>query len=195
MSLLPLSGLSTTTTSIGLVAIYNKSFRKLFDDAIPMKATVKETSKLMSHPLENGADISDHRVILQTEIEIDMLLQGGQYRSVYQQIKQAFLTGEKLTVTTKTDTYNDMIIESMPHEETSEFYDAIPLFLKLKEAQFVTPQYEEAPISQPSNKSDGKTKDRGQQQPNDATKEEEEKGSTIYKAGKKAKKKIEDIFK
>jgi hypothetical protein len=52
----------------------------------------------------------------------------------------------------------------MPHEEDPEQYDAIALALKLKQAQFVTPQFASLPPRQVRNPTNSSTVSRGEQQ-------------------------------
>jgi hypothetical protein len=65
-----------------------------------------------------------------------------------------------LVVQTKTGIYSNMWIESLPHEEDPEFYDAVPIALKLKEVLFAIPQRNLSPRSP----QDSSTVDRGNQQ-------------------------------
>lgn len=148
--------------NVDVVGVFDSSsFQQVFEQARPMKARVRESSRVMQHPLENGKQISDFRIILQNQVEIPLIIPSPFYSSTYQQIKSLFLNATLLSVQTKTGVYPNMIIADMPHEEDPAMYDSITLGLHLTEVQFTesTPVY--APVD-PQNES---TVARGQQQP------------------------------
>jgi hypothetical protein len=151
--------------AVDVVAVYDQSFNQLFKRARAIKAVVKETAKVMEHPVETGAIITDHRIILPIEIELSFILQSSDYLNIYQSIKQYYLNSTLLTIQTRTGTYQNQLISSMPHEESPEQYDAIALALNLKQVQFVTPQYS----IKPKTPRDSTTTDRGTLQPNTPT--------------------------
>lgn len=153
------------TASADVVAIFDQNFRQLFELARPIKATVKEDSKLMEHPLENGATIIDHSIILPVEIELSLIPKRGEYRDVYLRIRQAFRNRDLLVIQTKTGLYENQIIQSVPHEEDPELYDTIGIALKLREAQFVSAQFGKLPPKAVRNPAHASTVDKGQQQP------------------------------
>ena len=149
------------------VAIFNQSFEQVFPRARTIKAIIKEEAKLMEHPLETGATIVDHRIILPVECELTMMLQAADYQDTYRQIKQLYLSAELLIVQTKSSVYYNQLISSMPHEENPEQYDAITLELGLKEAQFATTRFDYVP----ANPKQSSTVNRGTQQPKTTTQE------------------------
>jgi len=155
---------------IDVVGIYNDRFEQLFESARALKATVKEDSKLMEHPVETGATITDFSIILPIEIELSLIASGVEaYRAVYAQIKQAFTARTVLAVQTYTGLYRNMLIQSMPHEEDPALADAIAIALKLKEVLIVEAQYAALPARKVRNPANASTVDRGQQQPQAAT--------------------------
>lgn len=151
--------------AVDSVAVYDQNYTQLFKQARTIKATVKESAKLMEHPVESGIVITDHRIILPIEIELSLILTSRTYQDVYKTIKQFYLNGTLLVVQTRSDVYTNQLIESMPHEEDPTQYDVLTLALSLKQVQFVDAQYG---IS-PKNKSDGNTQKRGTQQGTDAS--------------------------
>lgn len=166
-----------STQASDVVGVFTSDFIQVFERARPLKATIKEDAKVFDHPLETGATITDHRIILPIEIEISLILQSKDYRDVYQQIKQLFLNATLLVVQTRAGVYENQLISSMPHEEDPEYYDTITLALKLKEAQFVEPQFASLPPRAVRNKSNASTEKRGEQQPMPAA--ETERNSSI----------------
>lgn len=159
--------LANYTTDV--VGVFDDNFNPLFQGAKPIKAAINESTKVMEHPVETGITITDHKIVQPVEIQLSLILPSGSryagqtYRSVYQQIKQAYLKGTLLTVQTKATTYRNMIISDMPHDEDPEMYDAIALAVKLKEVLFVTATFGTLPASKVRNKANASTTPRGQQ--------------------------------
>lgn len=147
-----------------VVAVMGANFAPLFSLARPMAADVYERAEPMEHPLETGAAITDHLVFKPTQIELPLVCAGYiAYRSTYAAIRSTFEAGEKLTVQTRTGSYDNMVIAELPHNETAEFFDAITIRLRLVEARFVTPETElsQEQVASPSQSS---TVKRGSQQ-------------------------------
>ena len=162
---MPLQTAGQATPTTDVVAVYDAAGVQLFADARPLKASVKETAKVFEHPLETGATITDYRVINPVEIELSMMLASEDYRNVYDQIRQVFLRGDLLTVATRSGSYRNMLISEIPHEEDPEQYDALPLGMSLKEAQFVDPQYAKLTPRQVKAPANASTVEKGEQRP------------------------------
>ena len=155
----------TATNAQDVTAVLNASFEQVFPKARAMKLTVSPASKAMEHPLETGAVITDHRILLPVMADLSLVLATEDYRAVYQQIRDLFRRGELLTVQTRVDSFASMLIEKMPHEESGDMVDGVMVALTLKEAKFVTPQFSTLPPKKVERKKDADTVQRGQQQP------------------------------
>lgn len=167
-------------TIVDVVGVLDSSFRQVFPDARPMKASIKEESKVMQHPVENGSNVVDHRVLLPVEIKLSVMLAGDSYRDTYQQIKQYYLRAELFSVQTISDTYPNMLISAMPHEETPDISDAIPMEITFTEMRIATTRHGTAHSSHgKSDARDKSTTGRGQQQGQSASSAQQEKGSSI----------------
>ena len=181
-----LSLVSTSLSALAIlpsqdvVAVYNQNFQQVFAQARPLKAKIIQKAKVMEHPVETGIVITDHDIFEPIEIELSMMIQGitslisliegnVNAKSVYAQIQSLYSSGALLTVQTNTATYSNMIIEAMPHEESPEYYDAIPISIKLRQVQFVTAQYETLPPQNVANPADASIQQAGQVQTTDAS--------------------------
>ncbi|EBW5579129.1 hypothetical protein PL246_09500 [Salmonella enterica] len=174
-----------TLTITDVVAVLDSSFRQVFPDARPVKATIKEEAKAMQHPVENGASVVDHRVILPVEIKLSLILAGDAYRDVYQQIRQYWLRGDLLSVQTMTGTYQNMMISGMPHDETPELIDSIPMEISLIEEKIAATKFSSSSgggaKGAPSSPRDSPTTPRGQQQGETPSDEKQNSGeSTLH---------------
>lgn len=141
------------------VAIFDDNYNQLFVNARAIKAEVKEDSKVMEHPIETGAVIVDHRIILPVEIELSLILLSDNYQDVYHQIRDYYYNSTLLIVQTRSGTYTNQLIQSMPHAEDPTQYDVLTLALTTKQVQFVTAVYG----TTPANPSNANTSDRGSQ--------------------------------
>ncbi len=161
---MPLLNTNIPSASSDVVCVFDQNFNQVFRQARPTKLTVNEHAKVMEHPVETGATITDHRIIEPIELEFSMVLQGDDYRSVYQQIRQLYLAATLLIVQSRTASYSNMLISEMPHEETPEYFDTVTVILKMKEVFFVTAQFGTLPPQKVKDKTQASTIDRGNQQ-------------------------------
>lgn len=138
---------------------------QLFTSAEAMKANVGPLSKIMDHPLEDGSPVSDYKIILPITIDLIMLVNAASYDGTYQQITQAFQDSTFLTVRTNADTFENMVIEGLPHDETPEMFGMLSIGLRLREIQLVTVQYQALTSSDVANTNDQSTVNTGEQQP------------------------------
>lgn len=116
-----------------VVGVFDQDFNQVFPLARPVKCMVDENAKAMEHPVETGSVITDHIIFQPNEIELSTILPSNEYRSVYQQISQIYRSGTVLTVQTKATTYKNMYIFRMPHQEDVDFFDTIPLILRMRQ--------------------------------------------------------------
>lgn len=147
------------------VAIFDKGYKQLLLPARPMKLSVIREQKIMDHPLETGAVVSDFSIILPVTIELQMFLTGDEYKMTYQWIWAYYTLRAPLIVATRADVFKNMIIEGMPHEESPDMMDIIPVTLRLREIQLVKLQYQALAPSQVQKPTDQSTVNRGVQQP------------------------------
>lgn len=150
--------------AVDSVAIYNSNLQQVLRGARPVKATVRDDSKLMEHPVEDGTIITDNKIDMPKEIDLSLILNGRDFQSVYQQISQLKTQGALLIVQTKTGLYRNMAIERMPHDEDPSTFDVVTMALSLKEVQFVQATYGTLPPRQVKKKTQASTVNRGQQQ-------------------------------
>lgn len=158
------------TNAQDVVAVLAADFSQVFPNAQALKVAIGRASKAMEHPLETGATITDHRIILPITAELSVILSSTDYKAVYQQIGDLFRRGELLTVQTRVESFPSMLIEKMPHEETGDMFDGVAVAISLKEAKFVTPQFSTLPPSKVGRPKDSDSVKRGQQQPTESTK-------------------------
>lgn len=155
--------------AVDVVGVFDSSLNQLFADARPIKAMIKPLSKFMDHPGESGITITDHRIFQPIEIELSLILKASTFRDTYQQIKAAYVGLTPLSVQTKADTYANMYVTDMPHDEDPEIFDTISVALKLREVIFVVAQYQQLPATQVKKPANSSTVKTGQKNPQPAT--------------------------
>lgn len=139
-NLATLAGFLTSSKRVDVVQILNQqTMQQIFAVARPMKATVKETAKVMQYPVETGSTLSDNRVSNPTEIEMALFIPASGYSTVYPQMRNAWLQPTLLSVQTRTGTYKNMIIADMPHEEDPDMFSAIMMHVRFKEVIMIAP--------------------------------------------------------
>lgn len=161
-------GLSDTNipnASADVVGVFDQNFNQVFPLARPIKALVDESAKAMEHPVETGTVITDHIIFQPNEIELAMILPGGEYRSVYQQIEQIYKLATVLSVQTKAATYGNMFIYHMPHQESPDYYDTINLIIRMREILIIETTTQALPPTAVANPIDQSTVKTGLQQP------------------------------
>ena len=155
--------MTSTNRNVRIFGFYTSDFKKVLENAKVLKAEIKPTVKLMEHPLETGAMVTDFKIIKPVEIDISLMLLSENYADVYQTLKNFYNKSTSLIVQTKTDVYKNMVIESFPYEESADVYDGITLALTVKEILYATTSTSTSSVNTKTPKH--KTKiDRGQQQ-------------------------------
>jgi len=146
--------------ALDYVAVFDQNYNQLFTQARAIKAVVKEQSKVMEHPVESGAIITDHRIVLPIEIDLSLILASHDYQAVYNSIKQYYLNGTLLVIQTRSGIYTNQLISGLPHEEDPTMYNALTVALSLKEVILISAQYNVTP----KNPTNSNTTNRGTQQ-------------------------------
>lgn len=156
---------SNASAATDVVGVFDQNFNQVFEGARPIKANVKERSKPMEHPIETGATVTDHRIILPNEIALSVVLRASEYRDVYQQVKQLYEKAAILAVQTRTGLYRDMFIVELPHDEEPDMYDTVAMVLNMKQVQLITVQSGRLIAGTVRNPNNTSTVNRGEQQP------------------------------
>lgn len=172
--------MAVRSRKVDVVAILDASNQPVLADAQFLRATVYDVAKLMEHPLEDGSLIADHLVFQPVEIDLPMMLTGSSAKPVHIELRKLYLTGTKLIVQTRVDTYAFMILTEIPHEETADAYDAVTVNLRLREAIFVSAVYGGLAPVQVKSKPKASTAKKGAQQTTTAPPTTQAKGSLLY---------------
>jgi hypothetical protein len=172
--------LSVRESAQDLVAILDaQNFQPLFQTANPMQVNVRETAKLTTFAVEDGTRRTDHRVIDPVEISLPLLLVQDS-RNVFEALRQAWLDGTELVVQTKVRSYPRMMISEIPHDETPDQGESIPVAVRLLEVTVITPEYGELPPRKVANKAQASTTKKGNQQTTQTSEANQKKASFLH---------------
>ena len=123
------------------VALYTDGGQEVLADAAIISCKVNDQSKLMEHPIESGAKISDHKVFEPRSMELTVALTSDGYDTEYAELFDLYRECAILSLQTKVQVYNNLQIASIPHEEKVTTMNRLIFNISLKEAIVVTPQF------------------------------------------------------
>lgn len=129
----------------------------VFETARIMRASINNDSSIFSHPLEDGNSISDFKVELPIQIQLAVILPAEDVENVYRNLRQAKEKGTEFIIQTRADSYEHMVIKSMPHEESPEIGDCLGLSINFQEVQWFKPSVESLPATEVAAKPESKT--------------------------------------
>lgn len=158
-----------------------EDFQQLFVAAQPMRMTVREIKRPTKFVVEDGSTRSDHVVTDAVEISIDLILQDGDARNGYEEIRQAWRDNRLVTVQGKVGSYSSMLIAEIPHDESPEFGMGISMPIRLVEWRAVKPEYGDLPPSKVKSKKQASTAKGGQKQTTEASQPTKTKASVAYR--------------
>lgn len=165
------------TGAIDVVSVSNADGDQLFPDATPMKVKVKNDAEFFKHPLEDSSVRVDHIVFNPIEVSLDMILASEQYTQTYKQIKEAYRGQTEIVVKTKADTFENLYLQAIPHEEDPDHFDSITITLILQETQFATV----TATFQPQETPDTNTINKGKAETQTPTPTQDNRGSTLFR--------------
>ena len=112
-------------------------------NSVIMYADVKESSRVMEHPLENGAVVADHQVQMPVEIRLQIVMPYYRADDIVDELRQLKQTGQLVCVHTQGGVYTDMVFVDIPHREAAENVSRLSFDCTLRQALLVTGQSSE----------------------------------------------------
>lgn len=182
--------LFNSSFAVDVVRVCDEKGNQVFTLARAMKAAVNRESEMFSHKIENGNQITDFCVNKPTAIQMGLVVPTDSAQSVHSVIEQLWLKKTSLIVQTRARTYTDMVIQSMPHEESPEYGDCLMLTITLLEVQWYDATVEALPAKEVAvssksaktggtAKSDADTQKLGQKRSTDASSATQKKSESI----------------
>jgi len=177
-----------------VVRITDAEGNSLFQNARVMRATVREESTLFEHELEDGTKVADQKIIKPIAIQFAAIITDEAYGQTYAALRNAFLKSTPLIVQTKTGSYANQYIESMPHEETPEAGDSIAIALSFREVKWFRADVQSLPATEvaPSKKGQASAGTKGSKQDASTVKSGQKRGTEA--SAKQKNSVLSDIF-
>lgn len=147
------------------VMIFGEDGNEVLADVAIISCRVNDQSKLMEHPIESGAKISDHKVFEPRSMDLTIALTSDGFDTEYAELFDLYRQCAVLSLQTKVQVYNNLQIASIPHEEKVTTMNRLQFNIQLKEAIVVTAQFVKATIVKPKKPADKPTEEVGQQAP------------------------------
>lgn len=145
-----------------VIAILDANGNQLFTSAVNIGVSVVESKTFASHTLENKQVVVDDEFDNPASLTMQMILDPSNYIDVYKEIKAAYKAITNFTIQTRVDSYTNMYIETLPHEETPELFNTIAINLEFTEQLIVATDSEMLTTNNVSSASDSSTVDTGQ---------------------------------
>lgn len=161
----------------------NDSMAQVFASASPMRVSVKEEKRVTKFTVESGEERNDHIVTQATEITIDFMVSDENAKNAIEQLRSMYRENKLFVVQCKMGSYPNMLIESFPHDETTDVYEGATVPLRFTEWRETTPEYGTITQEQVRDKEHSSTVSRGKQSGTQASEAQEQKASGSILAG------------
>lgn len=145
-----------------VIAIIDEDGNQLFTTAVNIGASVTPSKTFARHTLENKQVVIDDQFDNPTSLSLRFILDPNDYVNVYKEIKAAYSAVTNFTIQTKVDVYQNMYIESLPHEEDPSMFNTIAMTIELTEQLIIAPEVSILTTNDVSNPGDSDTVDSGQ---------------------------------
>ncbi|WVH05516.1 hypothetical protein KKJFFJLC_00061 [Vibrio phage vB_VpaS_PGB] len=145
-----------------VIAILDEDGNQLFSSAVNIGVSVAPSKVFARHSIENKQVVIDDQFDNPTSLSMRMILNPSDYVDVYKEIKTAYDSITNFTIQTKVDLYQNMYLESLPHEEDPSMFNTISMTLEFTEQLIVASDSEVLTTANTSNSSDTDTVDSGQ---------------------------------
>lgn len=142
-----------------LIAILNEDGEQILTTMVNIGCSVSVSKEFAQHSLENRQVIIDDQYDNPTIVNLQFILSPSDYVAVYNEIKQYFNNITSFIIQTKVDTYKNMFLRTIPHEETPDMFNTISINLEFTQ-QLIT-ESDTSKIVSASNQSDVSTVNAG----------------------------------
>ena len=140
--------------------------RDVANTAAYMKFGVKKPTQLCDHPIENGAVITDHKIVQQRELSLTVALPELGGGKMIEELESYLTSGQKIIVKCATGVYWNMLLIDAPTNITPNNLSRPMYDLSFREVLIVTPEIDRAAtnaanqitvVPKPANESDRNT--------------------------------------
>lgn len=142
-----------------VTAILDSGGNQIFETVGILGVSAASSKVYAQHTLENGATITDHVIDMPDRVSLRCLLNPDDYVEVYRRIKKAFNQNASFIIQTKVETYTNLYIESLPHEEDRK--TTVALSLDFVQQRFQSARVDSLPPESVANPADADSQQAG----------------------------------
>lgn len=144
-----------------MITIFGSGGGAVLAEFHPLHIIVGRTRRMTEYAIEDGSTLSDHIVDDPLEITIDMMVTEDMEQA-YSALVTEWQAKEPMGIQTRTATYDNMVLVSIPHEEPSDMI-GVTVTLRFRELRTSSPKTGEAPmrVSTVKNPVQSNTQNRG----------------------------------
>lgn len=153
-----INDLINSTYAQDIVYLGDEDGQQILETARIRRVGITIKSEIFEHPLETGNKIADFAIIRPVTLQVFALIPAEDTMTLYTQLRDMQRNGTRLSLFTRADAYDDLIIEELPHEESPEVGDCLSINLLLREVQWFDYTVESLPVKAVQQPKDADTK-------------------------------------
>lgn len=145
----------------------NDTKEVIFRKSNVLQVEAKPTKQVTKFKVEDGSDRNHHIVEKANEVSVSFILTDVDYMeniNAYKELLEYHNDNKLVTLQTRLNIYENMVIETIPHSEDKEIFYGGVVNMTLSEWREVTPEYGELKQEQVKHPKNSDTKTTGRQQ-------------------------------
>ena len=150
-------------------AIFDENKEHILETVRFMSVQVGQSKSFSNQTLESGLVVADNVIDNQDQINLQLILDPDNYVDVFAEIQSLYDSVTAISVQTRVETYNNLYIESMPHDEGSSIANTVAINISLVEQQIVSSTTQVLSEPDVSNSADASTVKSGQKSSTEST--------------------------
>ena len=121
------------------VALFDENDQEVLTDCVIHTVEITDEARLAEQPLEDGTNISDHKVFMQKEASLVVYLPEDGYASSVSELYDLYNKNKFLKLQAKSNVFSNLQIVGLPHREDNGNIYRMVYRIQLKEA--ITVEY------------------------------------------------------